>query len=432
MRFKKSATLFRVIGFGLLFSGWGFAQAPASAPAAATPAAQSGANGGGAGRGQGANAAPLPPITAPFRIHIIAQNISGGYALLAVDLNKDHKTDVVALGLSADSLVWFENPYWIPHVITTQAPKMVAMDSADLDGDGIPEIAVAYDFAAIPKNSVGTVSIFKHNGDPRQPWVLMKTMDQHMPSTHRVNFANVDGRGHGTLVAAPILALGSPGFPDPEHLSTPLWGFRMENGWKPELITDQNKGVVHGLLPYDFFGTGKQDILTAGYSGINAHTREKNGTWKRTFIAEGSPAPWPNGGAGAVAVGKLAGKQFFATIEPFHGNMTVIYTQDDKGQYQRHVIDDTLTTGHALTLVNVDSDNMQEVVAGGNRTKANLYFYRATDKTGQNWTRQLMDNDMAASACTDADIKGTGHKTDVVCMEARPPFAVKWYEYVGK
>lgn len=419
MRAERIATILAVIGFSCA----AFAQSAAPTAAGNPPAAAS------AGGGQAANATPPPPITAPFRIHVIADNMTGGYALLTVDLNKDHKTDIVALGLSSESLVWYENPYWIPHVITTLAQKMVAMDYADLDGDGIPEIAVAYDFAAIPKNSVGTVSIFKHNGDPRQPWDLMKTMDNHLPSTHRVNFANVDGKGHGTLVAAPILAPGSPGFPDPDHLSTELWGYRMENGWKPELITDQNKGVVHGLLPYDFFGTGKQDILTAGYSGINAHTREKDGTWKRTLIAEGSPAPWPNGGAGAVVVGKLAGKQFFASIEPFHGNMVVIYTQDDKGAYQRHVIDDGLANGHAITLVDVDSDGIPEVVVGGTRTKANLFFYRATDKTGQTWTKQLMDNNVQASACMDADIKGTGHKTDVVCIGAN---YVKWYEYIGK
>ena len=419
MRAKGIATLLAMIGFGCAALAQVAAPAAGGNPPAAAPATDA----------QAASATPPPPITAPFRIHVIADNMTGGYALLTVDLNKDHKTDIVALGLSSESLVWYENPYWIPHVITTQAQKMVAMDYADLDGDGIPEIAVAYDFAAIPKNSVGTVSIFKHNGDPRQPWDLMKTMDNHLPSTHRVNFANVDGKGHGTLVAAPILAPGSPGFSDPDHLSTELWGYRMENGWKPELITDQNKGVVHGLLPYDFFGTGKQDILTAGYSGINAHTLQKDGTWKRTFIAEGSPAPWPNGGAGAVVVGKLAGKQFFASIEPFHGNMVVIYTQDDKGTYQRHVIDDGLTNGHAITLVDVDSDGIPEVVVGGTRTKANLFFYRATDKTGQTWTRQLMDNNEQASACMAGDIKGTGHKTDVVCIGAS---FVKWYEYIGK
>jgi hypothetical protein len=436
------------LGLGTIFTGSVIAQnaatpppatppaASVSAPAAGTPSTQSGVSGapvtgnGSAGAGAQANAA-LPPITAPFRIHVIAQNIPGGYALLAVDLNKDGKTDIVALGLAADSLVWFENPYWIPHVLTTEAPKMVAMDAADLDGDGIPELAVSYDFNALPSKSVGTVSIFRHNGDPRKPWELMRTVDK-VPSTHRVNFANVDGKGHGTLILAPILNEKSPGFPDPDHLTTPLYAYRQENGWKRELVTDQNKGVVHALLPYDWFGTGRQDILTAGYSGIDVHTRESDGTWRRTMIAAGSPSPWPNGGAGSVVVGKLAGKQFFASIEPFHGNMVVVYMQDAQHQYQRHVIDDALTTGHALTLVDVDHDGIPEIVAAGNHSKANLFFYRATDKTGQNWTKMLMDNEMAANQCVDADVKGTGRKTDVVCIDARPPYAVKWYEYVGK
>jgi Aldos-2-ulose dehydratase, beta-propeller domain/FG-GAP-like repeat len=374
---------------------------------------------------------PASPITAPFRIHLIAQNISGGYQVLAADLNKDGKTDLVALGLSADSLVWYENPSWTPHVITTAAPKMVSMDAADIDGDGIPEIVVAYGFNATPAKSVGNISIFRHSGDPSQPWVLMRDIDK-VPSTHRVKFANVNGRGRGTVVAAPILNEKSPGFADPEHLPTPLYAYREEHGWKRELITDQNKGVVHGLLAYDWFGSGRQDILTAGYSGIAVHHPEKKGRWKRTVLSAGSPAAWPNGGAGAVVVGKLAGKQFFASIEPFHGNMVVVYTEDAHRTYRRHVIDDALTTGHALTLVDVDGDGIPEIVAGGNRTKTNLFFFRATDKSGQNWTKMLMDNDMAASNCVDADIKGVGRKTDVVCMEARAPFALKWYEYVGK
>ena len=180
------------LGLGTIFTGSVIAQNAATPPPVTGNLS--------AGTGAQANAAPLPPITAPFRIHVIAQNIAGGYALLAVDLNKDGKTDIVALGLSADSLVWFENPYWIPHVLTTEAPKMVAMDAADLDGDGIPELAVSYDFNALPSKSVGTVSIFRHNGDPRKPWELMRTVDK-VPSTHRVNFANVDGKGHGRLVS---------------------------------------------------------------------------------------------------------------------------------------------------------------------------------------------------------------------------------------
>src|SRR6202042_1572980 len=89
------------LGWGTMFTGSVIAQnaatppaatppaASVSAPAAGTPSPQSGVSGvpGNGSAGAQANAAPLPPITAPFRIHIIAQNIPGGYALLAVDLN---------------------------------------------------------------------------------------------------------------------------------------------------------------------------------------------------------------------------------------------------------------------------------------------------------------------------------------------------------
>lgn len=422
--FRDQAACWIVVaGLALMQGGAAAAQTPPRANGSGTSAQ--------AGEGSGAHPAAPPPITAPFRIHVIAQNISGGYQVLATDLNHDGKTDLVALGLSADALVWYENPTWTRHVITTMAPRMVNMDAADIDGDGIPEIVLAYGFDAVPAKSVGNISIFRHQGDPRQPWVLMRNIDR-VPSTHRVRFANVDGKGDATVVAAPILNEKSPGFDDPEHLPTPLYAYNEQDGWKRDLITDQNKGVVHGLLAYDWFGTGEQDILTAGYSGIAVHHLEKSRRWKRTVLAAGSPAPWPHGGAGAVDVGKLAGKQFFATIEPFHGNMVVVYTQDRRGHYRRHVIDDVLTNGHALTLVDVDGNGIPEIVAGGNRSAVNLFFYRATDKSGQHWTKMLMDNDMAASSCVAADIKGIGRKTDVVCIETRAPFALKWYEYVGK
>jgi len=101
-------------------------------------------------------------------------------------------------------------------------------------------------------------------------------------------------------------------------------------------------------------------------------------------------------------------KQFFATIEPFHGNMVVVYTQDSHGDYQRNVIDDSLVNGHTLSLVDVDGDGVPEIVASGSGTRNGLFFYRATDASGQRWKRMLMDNDMSAQGCVVTDIKGRG------------------------
>jgi hypothetical protein len=165
---------------------------------------------------------------------------------------------------------------------------------------------------------------------------------------------------------------------------------------------------------------------------VFVHSLGKDEKWKHLEIAAGNPAKWPNGGAGEIAVGKMKGKQFFVTIEPFHGNMVVVYTQDARGHYQRNVIDDSLVNGHTLTLVDVDGDGIPEIVASGSGTRTGLFFYRASDPTGQKWQRMLMDNDMSAQSCVTTDLKGDGRNNDVVCIDTRGSNSLKWYEYQAK
>jgi hypothetical protein len=387
-----------------------------------------------AGQSGAADASPatppaaLPAITAPFIAHTVATGIGGGYQVVAADVNHDGKVDLIGLGLTANSLQWYENPSWTPHVIVS-VPQMVNLDAADLDGDGIPEIGLAYGFSPNGSKSVGNIGILHSNGDPTGPWTV-KEIDR-QPATHRVRFVDIDGNGKKVFVIAPILNVKATGFPDPDHLPTPLLMYR-PGEWKREVITEENKGVVHGLLAFDWYGDGHEDALTAGYSGVFVNSLGNDGKWKRLEITPGSPAAWPNGGAGDGVVGKIGGKQFFVTIEPFHGNMVVVYTQDAQGQYQRNVIDTTLVTGHALTLVDVDGDGIPEIVAGGNGSRANLFFYRATDATGQKWQKMLMDNDMSAQSCVTADIKGNKRKNDVICIDGKAPNSLKWYEYLDK
>ena len=371
---------------------------------------------------------PLPPITAPFAAHTIASGIRGGYQVVAADVNHDGKVDVIGLGQAAESLIWYENPSWTPHVIIS-LPRMVNLDAADIDGDNIPELALAYGFSPTPAKSTGNIAILHSNGDPKAPWTI-KEIDQ-QPSAHRVRFVDIDGNGNKVLVVAPVLNRNSPGFADPDHLPTPLLMYR-PGAWKREVLTEENKGVVHGLLAYDWYGAGRQDVVTAGYSVVFVNSLGQDGKIKRLEISAGSPAAWPTGGAGEVAVGRIGGKQFFATIEPFHGNMVVVYTQDGKGQYQRNVIDTSLVNGHTLSLIDVDVDGIPEIVAGGNASRVNLFYYRATDATGHQWQRMLMDNDMSPNSCVAADIKGDGRKRDVVCIDGRGVNALKWYEYQAK
>jgi hypothetical protein len=385
-------------------------------------------------------AAPAPPapatpqVTAPFMRHIISQNIRGAYVVLAADMNRDGRTDVIALGQREDYLVWYENPYWTPHEIMTPIPlkQMVNIDSADMDGDGIPEIAVTYAFNADPKLSIGNIAILHNSGgDATAPWT-MRVVDQ-VPAPHRVRFADLNGSGKLTLLVAPILNARAQPVPsnDPDRLPTPLYAYRAPD-WRRELVSAENIGEVHALRPFDWDGDGRQEAVTGGQSGIYGHSFGKDGKWRRFLIAKGNPAPWPDNGASDVGFGKLGAKPYFAAIEPFHGNLVVVYTQDAQGRYQRNVIDNELKRGHGITMVDVDGDGVTEIVAGGGGSSANTFFYKAADATGRTWKKMLMDTSMAVQDCVTADLKGDGRKRDVICLSGQVPNNLTWYEYSGK
>jgi len=379
---------------------------------------------------QPAAAAPPGPV-APFYPHIVATGLRGGYQVVAADMNKDGKVDLIGLGSQMTELLWYENPYWSPHVITRDAPRMINLAAADTDGDGIPELALAYEFGINPAQSAGKLAILKANADPRDPWTL-KEIDA-IPTSHRVRFAAIDGRP--VLVNAPILAATvTDGFADSARTPTPLRAYRPPD-WKRETITEANLGVVHGLFTGDWDADGRDDVLTAGYVGVYAHTLGRGGAWTRTELVKGNPAEWPQSGASDIAVGRMNGRKFFVTNEPFHGNQVVVYQQAADGTWPRNVIDTEIVNSHALVLVDSDGDGSDEIVSGGTRgaagaargTKPGVFFYKATDPGAQRWERLVLDPEIAANACVAADINGDG-KMDVACIDNGSPWTLRWYE----
>ena len=223
--------------------------------------------------------------SAQFATHTVATEILGGYQVVAADLNRDGRPDLVALGSQMTELVWFENPGWERHVITAGAPRLINLDVGDADGDGVPEIGLAYEFSTNPGKSLGKIAILQSTGDPRAPWTL-KEIDA-VPTSHRVRWADVDGGGRKGLIIAPILHAKATGFPDPDRLPTPLLLYR-SGAWKAEPITVENQGVVHGLLAADRDGDGRQEVFTAGLLSCTLKSG-KDGTWKRQR-REGNPA----------------------------------------------------------------------------------------------------------------------------------------------
>src|SRR5712664_2517788 len=102
-----------------------------------------------------------------FREHVIESKIPGGYALLITDINKDGKPDIIGLTQRLTELAWYENPTWERHVLIKDMTGLVNMAAADIDGDGIPEIALENEFSMVAAKSPGVVWLLHHQGDPR-------------------------------------------------------------------------------------------------------------------------------------------------------------------------------------------------------------------------------------------------------------------------
>jgi len=94
-----------------------------------------------------------------FREHVISADLKYGYQLVAADLNKDGREDLIAVDEAATELVWFENRHlaWERHVLASDVPRPLNVDCWDIGADGIPDVILAYRFEPDPQKSVGNV-----------------------------------------------------------------------------------------------------------------------------------------------------------------------------------------------------------------------------------------------------------------------------------
>ena len=364
--------------------------------------------------------AGTPP--ANFAAHEIATGLSGGYQVIAADINHDGKPDLVALASGLPELVWFENPSWKRHVIAGGFRGLINVAAADLDGDGIPELAVASGFSTRPDQSSGDVALFTHGADPTQPWTP-RVID-HVPSGHRLRWY-VDGEGQRWLINSPLAAATAR--PPNYEGATPIYAYRAPDFTRETLPSDE-VGVVHAVEPMRS-PLCDDCLLSAGFAGIHRYAHSKAG-WSHASVSVGSDAAVPKGGSSDVAVGRLSGGAYFiAAIEPWHGNQVVIYRAGSSGAFARQVIDTSVVDGHTLVTADLDRDGIDEVIVGQRGGSRSVWIYSAKgDGTG--WTRATLDDGgMAAAGCVAVDLNEDS-RIDVACIGTATA-NLKWYENLG-
>jgi hypothetical protein len=346
--------------------------------------------------------------TPQFREKTIATGLKGGYQVVAADLNGDGRPDLVALASNMPELVWYENPGWRRHVIAGGLSRMINL--VVLEQDSRPVIVLAAGFSNEAKQSPGVVSVLEPRGDRREAWNI-REIDR-LPTSHRLRLADIDGSGRKVVVNAPLTGAATSG---PDYRGhTPLVYYR-PGDWRRQLIGDENEGVMHGIHVTDWDVDGREEILTASFVGIHLYKLGNNGSWTRTEIARGDPAPWPKCGASDVSVGRLGNTRFLCAIEPWHGNKVVVYLQE-QAAWIPHVIDDSYVDGHTVHSVDLDGDGRDEIVAGHRGAGGGLYLYAAADSEGKRWERFTLDRGgVSAASCAIADFNGDG-RPDIACI----------------
>lgn len=374
------------------------------------------------------------PAFPRFETQEIESSLKVGYAVILEDLNGDKKRDIVVV--DTNRVVWYENPSWKRRTILgpKTKPDNVCITALDITGDGLPELVLGAAWKPFDTQTPGTLHWLERGATLDEEWT-MHPLPCEEPTVHRVRAVDLDGDGKPEIVHVPLMGREATkagnwmnGRPvRVMAMKVPAEPRKLES-WKPEVLVD-SLHVMHNFAPIPRPQSG-QNLLATAYEGVFS-IRQTQAGWEANRIGTGNQDnPKSNRGASEIEPGRIAGnKPVIATIEPWHGNQVVIYTQPEPAQklWNRHLIDAQLRWGHGVEFADFDGDGVDELVVGvrddpnpkaGDRhtERRGVRLYRVADSTGTRWDRHILENGgVAVEDLAVADLNGDG-KPDIVAV----------------
>lgn len=362
-----------------------------------------------------------------FKAHLIDGAIKSAYGLTIADINGDGQKDIIVGSIGEPVVAWYESPHWEKHLITDQHSGNITLVAHDLTDNGVPDLIVGSGFNRGLRADKGYLQWLESPQESGMPW-KSHHIDE-IPFIHRVALADVYGNGNPILIVASIR--GRDGERGEWHDPGSLWCYDLPdhpiNGtWEHHLI-DGGLRINHGLSIGDVDGDGRDDILISSREGLIWYEPPSDSTageWGRWVISEQETSD-------AFAVDLDGdGVNEILSIEPWHGNNLVWYKASGdlrKGDWTRHLIDDTLNRGHSLHALDIDGDGVIEVISGYNGEGTSLQLYRPENLNQNRWTKEIIDQGgMGVGQMHILDLNGDGHP-DIVASGLSTN-NLKWYE----
>jgi hypothetical protein len=394
-------------------------------------------------------AGEAPPLFVSFRMQELDEKLDIGYAVTCVDVNGDGKKDIVVV--DSKRVIWLENPSWKVHTIIKglTKPDNVCIDAYDIDGDGKLDFALGAGWKGpAASNDNSTLQWLKRGKNLDEDWTAYPIDLE--PTIHRIRFADIDGNGKAALISVPLVGRGATAknnWTDGSPVRVTAYRIPADpakDRWMPEVL-DETLHTTHNFEAIDAVGRKGKDVLVASYEGVHLLSLSEK-KWKKRQLGVGNQDnPKSNRGASEIKYGKLKnGTRFIATIEPWHGNQVVVYTEPTKpgDLWDRHMIDDHLRWGHGVWCADLDGDGSDELIIGVRDLPAKtdkftesrgVRIYRALDDKGAKWQRQILDNGgVATEDLAAVDLDGDG-KIDIVAVGRQTGnVRIYWNETKGK
>jgi len=378
----------------------------------------------------------LPAKNLPrFRQQLVDNQVGDCWAVAVADVNGDAKPDIVVVSYKPAQVLWYENPSWKRRVIIQDHPEFLSsIQPLDVDGDGKMELIVGADYyEPLDNKRGGSIWVLRRQDNLERPWTPVKIDEE--PTLHDLRAVDADGQGKTELVVSTLLRPDKPGH---KAAGASLYILRrpqdpFSDPWIREPINSELNDK-HCVLPVDWDGDGRQELLAAAREGIFLFAKNQQGTWHKRQISEGYRQEDKHGSS-EVTVGRLqGGKRYLAAIEPHHGHQAVIYTEPEHpGQLWKRSLLIENAGGHTLCAADLSGSGVDSLLlgfVGRYNDKPGgpiLYIFHPLDSDGGRWEKTVLDNSGMPGedgSCVDLNADG---RIDVI-VGGRNYIKVFWNE----